>query len=171
VFSIILSSGITAQTEQKLTKEQKKQEKKAREAEAWTKYNKLAAEKTFVVEITQAGNSNSLSPRLNFLYVNQDTAVIQLQSIPGISSNGLGGFTVVGSLSDYQYTAPKKENRPIYIQFNLQSKNRSGMVNISLTLYGDGTCDIDLGANADILHGNFMAPQESRVLMGADMLN
>jgi len=143
----------------------------AEEDAAWKMYNELAANKSFMIEINQAGNNNSLSPRLNFLYVKQDSAVCQLQSYPGISTNGLGGFTLNGTTSNYRYTPPKKKNKPIYIQFNLQSKNRAGMLNVNLTVYGDGQCDIDMGSNSELLHGTFMAPEKSKVLMGTDMLN
>jgi len=171
LFVLLLSFGASAQTNEKLTKEQKKQQRIAQEEAAWKMYNDLAANKLFMIEIDRAGNNNSISPRLNFLYVKQDSAVFQLQSFPGISTNGLGGFTLNGTVSNYRYTPPKKKNKPIYIQMNLQSKNRAGIVNVNITVYGDGQCAIDLGSNADLLQGTFMAPEKSKVLMGSDMLN
>lgn len=165
---LFLSVSLSAQTETKLTKEQRKQLKKDQEAAAWAKVNQLAAEKTFVVEFTADGKDNTLSPRLNFIYVHQDSVVIQLQSFPGASTNGMGGFTVDGVLTDYQYSPPKKANKPIYIQFNVQSQNRSGMLNVNLTVFGDGSCSVNMGSD---LMGNFVDPKESRILIGVDMMN
>ncbi len=169
---LTLGFGLSAQTNEKMTKEQKKQERLAHEAANWKLFNSLAQEKLFVIEISSAGNNNSLSPRLNFLYVNQDSAVFQLQSYSQMSNNGLGGFTINGTISNYQYIPPKKKSKPIYIQFNLQSKNRArGMLNINITVYGDGQCNIDMGANANLLQGSFMSPEKSKVLVGTDISN
>ncbi len=170
--AMFLSCGVFAQATKKQIREQKKQERLAQEAASWQLYKGLAEEKLFMIEINRAGNNNSLSPRLNFLYVNQDSAVFQLQSYSQMSNNGLGGFTINGTISNYQYTPPKKKNKPIYIQFNLQSKNRArGMLNINITVYGDGQCNIDVGANAELLQGSFMSPEKSKVLVGTDMSN
>jgi len=128
---LMLGFGLSAQTNETMTRDKKKQERVAQEEASWIRYRELAANKSFIIEINQAGNNTSLSPRLNFLYVKQDSAVFQLQSFPGISTNGLGGFTLNGTIFNYRYTPPKKRTNPF--TYNSTSSRKIGQECFILT--------------------------------------
>lgn len=172
---ILLSCGFVGlygqnTSSEKETKKQQREEKKlaakAQEEAQWLQYQELARNKNFVVEITQIGDNNSFSGRLNFLYVHNDSVTFQVPTYGPFSTNGLGGMTINGWITNYKYTPPAKSNKPIVIEFDIQAKNRSGFLNVDLTVYGDGTAVVSMGVD---FSGNFMNPASSQIIRGADM--
>jgi len=160
---------LTAKEQRKAEKAKIKKEKEEKEAANWIVYQKIAAEKQFVVQINRVG-TKVMSERLNFIYFNKDRAVIQIETNQYFADNGLGGMTIDGTPNNYKYTPPKNDKKPIFINFDVTSKFRSGVLNVSITITQDGLATIAFGS-ASAIYGTFYSIEESNINMGVDMRN
>ena len=170
---VLLTLGVFGQTtnsarevSKKQQRADKKMEKEALEEAQWKQYQDLASKKIFVVEFTRVGGNNLLPSRLNFIYVHNDSVTFQVPAYGLYSTNGLGGFTVKGTVSNYKYTPPANSKKPIFIEFEIKPENRTGIHYVNVTVYGDGTASVNMDVD---FSGNFMAPSESNALTGVDM--
>ena len=178
---IVLLFGFMVSNAQNITKKEEKEARKAekeklkkeaaeKEAAQWLVYQKLAEDKEFVVEISKLGN-RLVSKRLNFLYSHGNRVVIQFETNAYSSENGLGGRTIDGTISNYNYTPPKNENKPIYINFDITSTFNQKNYNITITVYSGGTALISFGGGISNVKGFFMSRKEANINTGVDMRN
>lgn len=161
--------------DRKLTRAEKKAIKKQKEEEQWAAFQVLAEKAEFIVELVQvrdnrSGQIYSLSPRTNFVAVKGDKVIVQVETNAYLASNGLGGVTINGTLSDYRYQAPKKKNGTIQISFNLTSDNTFRGNNVQINVGMDGYARVTIG-NSPTIDGNFMSIEESKVMVGGSFLN
>jgi hypothetical protein len=137
---------IAAQTGSQQTLTQKQIRKARRQAHAkfmeeqerlaYTQAVQALKAQSFVVEVDQLiyprGYVQYVSSATNFIYINQDKAVIQIavsNFAPG--ANGIGGVTVEGIPSNISMSTDKKGN--VYFNFVTQGAAISATVNIQLT--------------------------------------
>lgn len=169
-------------SEKKMTKEEKKaekarikQEKVDKENADWLLFQDLAQKKKFVVELNKVtdnktGKQYILSPRLNFVALNDNKVILQLESNSFLSTNGLGGTTIAGSIDDYQYAPPKNDKKPLVVSFNVIEKNYNRSTNVFITVSKGGNSVIQVG-NSPNFYGTFKTRGESNIFVGADMNN
>jgi hypothetical protein len=100
-------------TEKEIQKEKKKAEKKAAEDSVKRVITLMVENHRFVLEADyvagRTGERIPVNSTLNFIIVDSAKAVIQLGRSTGVGSNGVGGITVDGTVSRYEFT--KKENK------------------------------------------------------------
>lgn len=160
---------LTAKEQRKAEKAKIKKEKEEKQAANWLVYQKIAADQQFVVQINRVGN-RVMTERLNFIYFNKDQVVIQIETNQYFAENGLGGMTIDGIPNNYKYTPPKNDKKPIFINFDVTSKFRPGVLNISITITEDGLATIAFGS-ASAIYGTFLPIEGANINMGVDMRN
>ena len=150
---------IAAQTGSQQTLTQKQIRKARRQAHAkfmeeqerlaYTQAVQALKAQSFVVEVDQLiyprGYVQYVSSATNFIYINQDKAVIQIavtNFTPG--ANGIGGVTVEGIPSNISMSTDKKGN--VYFNFVTQGAAISATVNIQLT-QGDNRATVTIYPN------------------------
>ena len=164
---------LTKKEQRKAEKAQLKIEKEEKEAADWLMYQQLAENRRYVVEFdkvtnTKTGEQYILSKRLNFLALRNDRVVIQVQTHPYLSDNGLGGTTIDGTVSNYKYVAPKNDKKPIVISFNVASKLALRGLNVRITITKGGMTSITLGSSPTI-YGFFLQPEDANINIGVNM--
>ena len=165
--------NMSKKDQRKAEKEKIKKENEEKQAANWIVYKKLAQEKEYVIEFQRAFNPQTgtdmvLSRSLNFLYVHGDSVIIQFETNQYASENGLGGRTIVGTISQYKYNPPKDENKPIFINFNVSHKFQARPVNVSITVTSDDVTTITFGTVSSV-YGIFLPASESNINIGTDM--
>ena len=165
----------TTMTKQELRKAAKAAHKAAVKAENEQLYkNALQALKdgSWVIEVDQIvfprGLTKFVSKTTNFVYINNNQAVVQLALThfnPG--QNGLGGFTVQGNPS--KITMSNGKHGIVYYNFNVQGVAISATVNVQLT--GDSnratvTIYPDFNNNNITLTGDLVPYNSSNVFQG-----
>ena len=159
--------------QRKAAKAQKKKEKEEKETANWVMYQQMAQDRRYVVEFDKATNTRTgeqyvLSRRLNFIALRKDRVVIQVQTHPYLSDNGLGGTTIDGTISNYKYVAPKNDKKPIVISFNVTSKLALRGLNVRITVSKGGMTSITLGSSPTI-YGYFLKPEDANINIGVNM--
>jgi len=182
VFIIILAmlgSFANAQDTGKLSKREQrkllKEERKKEEANAAAEYAKLVdymvKNSEFVLEadmlFDKYGNSQPVSSTVNFISVDSTEGVLQVGSPMYLGRNGVGGVTIDGNISDYEFT--KNEKRGSYtINYNLISPVGSYDVNISVSESGRADARVSGNFSSGSLRysGKLVHPKRSRVYKG-----
>ena len=164
---------MTKKEQRKAEREEVKKEKDEKQEANWLVYQKIAQEKEYVVEFQRSfnpktGTDRVLTPRLNFPYVHGDSVIIQFETNQYPSENGLGGKTIVGTISQYKYNPPKDENKPIFINFNVSHKFQARPVNVSITVTSDDVTTITFGTVSSV-YGIFLPVGQSNINIGVDM--
>ncbi|OYT15129.1 MAG: hypothetical protein B7C24_14660 [Bacteroidetes bacterium 4572_77] len=129
-----------------------------------------AANKTFVLEAQQVynkiGEVFQLSPSLNFVYFNLEEAVVQLSFNGIVGWNGVGGITIKGRITKYEYEADNK-NIPIYIEATIQGQEGFQDILVWISTNGNGEAQVtDLRGNRLKFTGEVVSLEQSRVFMG-----
>lgn len=165
----------TTMTKQEARKAAKAAHKAAIKAENEQLYNNaLEALKngSWVIEVDQVvfprGITKFVSKTTNFVYMNDNNAVVQLALTHFFSGqNGLGGFTVQGNPS--KITMSNGKHDIVYYNFNVQGVAISATVNVQLT--GDSnratvTIYPNFNNNNITLTGNLVPYSSSTVYQG-----
>lgn len=179
IFTVALLLTLPAFTQELSKKEQKqlekelKKEHKAEQAaqqaavvDAMVLYNKFVLEANTIRD--KRGTSIQVSSKINFIASDSITGVIQVGSNSYIGSNGVGGVTVEGSISEYKYTKNEK-NGTYYITYYLRTP--VGSYDIRISAFPDGRADADVASTTwgDKLRysGYLVPPGISRVYKGS----
>lgn len=182
IISVLFLVSSAQDTDKKKTKEDRKaekarikKEKEEKENADWILFQSLAENKRFVAEFDKVTNSKTgeqytLNRRINFIAVNGNKVVIQFQSHPYLASNGLGGITIDGTITNYKYTPPKNDKKPIVISFNVDSKNTLRGSNIRISVTKGGITTVSMGSSPNI-YGIFTTPENANINMGVNMWN
>ena len=179
VFAVLLT--LPAFTQELSKKEQKKLEKelkneqKAEEAAQKAEIVGLMVHyQMFVLEAhtlrDKRGNSIQVSSNINFIASDSITGVIQVGSNTYIGSNGVGGITVEGSISEYKYTVHEKSG-----SYNISYYLRTpvGSYDVTITAYPDGRADADVRSTTwgdRLRYSGYLVPQSlSKVYKGISL--
>ena len=101
--------------------------------------------------------------------MNKGKATIQLGFDHLIGWNGVGGITITGRITKFQFDIDKK-NKPIYIKMSIQGA--AGMQDITLWISSNGAGDaqvVDIRGNRIKFSGDIYSVQESSVYKGMDL--
>ena len=158
-------------SKQKLSKEERKAAKKAKQEAQLNAILDAIEERNFVIEantfVNRRGLSFPVNPTLNFIAIQGENAVIQLASGNGVGLNGLGGITTDGKITKFEIIEKKKG------------------INLSVRIFGSafGATDVFLNVNASgnanmrvltlnggrfSFNGQFQELEESTVFQGTN---
>jgi hypothetical protein len=131
----------------KMTKEQKAAQKqfnadvKAKMVEWMVTHQKLVMESNYAFET--GGARNSVNPTTNYIELDSTRITVQIASTSGIGGqNGIGGFTIDGTISKYTYrTFGKKKNG-----YNVEiiAMSRQGTFEVFMSVYPDGNAEANM---------------------------
>ncbi|MDF1575969.1 MAG: DUF4251 domain-containing protein [Bacteroidales bacterium] len=167
----VFSQELSRQEQKKLEKELKKEQKAEEAAKKAAVVDAMVLYRRFVLEANtlkdKRGNSLNVSSNINFIAADSLTGVIQVGSNTYIGSNGVGGVTVEGSISDYKYSKHEKSGS-YSVSYYLRTP--LGSYDVRLTVYSDGRADADVSSTTwgDRLRyaGYLVPPGISRVFKG-----
>jgi hypothetical protein len=132
---IVFSLNVSSQDIQ-LTRQEKKEAEKAREYMNFMALDTLLQNKSFVLEAdwleNQYGTKVPVLSDLNFIMVDSVKAVLQTGSNSRLGTNGVGGVTAEGSISDLKITKDVK-NMSYYLRFTITST--LGIYDISMNIF------------------------------------
>jgi hypothetical protein len=161
---------ISKKEQRKVQKELKK-EKQAEEAANKAALVELMVEyRRFVLEADRLrdkrGVTANVASNLNFVASDSITGVIQIGSYQYVGSNGVGGITVEGSISNYEYSKNEK-NGTWMVSYNVRSS--TGTYDVRMTVFPDGRAEATVSSNwpgrVNYL-GYLVPPASSRVWKG-----
>jgi hypothetical protein len=166
-FTQELSKKEQKQLEKELKKEKKAEEaaQKAKIVEVMVHYQRFVLEANTLRD--KRGSSIQVSSNLNFIASDSISGVIQVGSNTYIGSNGVGGVTVSGSISNYKYTINEKSG-----SYNISYYLRTpvGSYDVRMTAYTDGRADADVSSTTwgdKLRYSGFLVPPAmSRVYEG-----
>jgi len=169
-FSQELSKTEKKQLEKELKKEQKalEQAETAKVVSAMVEYCQFVLEANTLKD--KRGNSMQVSSDLNFIASDSITGVIQVGSNTYIGSNGVGGVTVQGKISDYKYTRNEK-NGTYNISYYLMTP--AGSYDVRISAYPDSRANADVRSTTwgdKLTYSGFLVPPGiSRVYKGMSL--
>ena len=159
----------------KMTRQEKKLAEKKQKEKEWKLLQELAEDKSYIVQFsrftnTRNGKIYNLNRRLNFIAVNGDRVIIQVETNQYLSDNGLGGIPIDGTINNYKFQEPKNNKGAIKINFNVSSETTFRGTNINITVGKDGFATITVG-NSPLIVGDFMNPKDSDINLGVTFWN
>lgn len=180
LFAMIMMSPASLWGQELSKKEQKalnkklKEEQKAEETAAFTAMAGLMVEhKTFVLEAERLqdskGNTINVSSMINFVACDSVNAVIQIGSDLYIGENGVGGVTIEGPISNYEWKFNEKKG--VYtLSYNVRSP--LGAYNVRMSVFGEGRAEATITSNWPgrlSYYGKLVPPVASKVYKGTSL--
>ncbi|MDF1572745.1 MAG: DUF4251 domain-containing protein [Bacteroidales bacterium] len=166
------TSSLSKREQRKLLKEEM-QRQADQEAERYAKLvDHMVKSATFVLEADMLydryGNSNMVQYTINFISADSTRGVLQVGSNTYLGRNGVGGVTIDGSISSYEYSI--KEKSDVYsVSYVLRSP--VGSYDIHMTVQANGRADARVSGNLSgsslRYSGRLVHPAESRVFKGS----
>lgn len=168
------TQDLSKKDQKKLLKELKKEQKaveaskKATVVEAMVYYQRFVLEANTLMD--KRGNSISVSSNINFVAADSLTGVIQVGSNTYIGRNGVGGDTVEGSISEYEYTKHERSGS-YHVSYYLRTP--VGSYDVRLTAYSDGRADAEVSSTTwggRLRYSGYLVPPgASRVFKGTSL--
>ena len=159
----------------KLQKEQKKADKAAEEERMAEVTNYMVHQQQFVLEADylsdKYGQRVSVTPTINFVLVDSVAGTVQFGSAQEIGYNGVGGVTVDGRVTKYEYSVIGKKEDSYSIRLILMSS--IGTYDITLMVNSQGYADAQIRGNWSgqlNYHGKLVPLTLSRVYKGTPIL-
>ncbi len=168
------SQEMSRREQKKLEKELKKEQQAEAAAQQSAIVDAMVQYQKFVLEANtlrdKRGNMLHVSSNINFIAADSLTGVIQVGSNTYIGANGVGGVTVEGTISKYQYT--RNERSGSYtVSYYLQSP--LGSYDVRMTAFRDGRADADVSSTTWggrlRYSGQLVPPGISRVYKGMSL--
>lgn len=134
----------------KLTKEQKAAQKKFNDEAKAKIIQWMAQNHKFVMECNYAnltgGSRISVNPTTNFISSDSVNITVQVSSTSGIGGeNGIGGFTVDGTINSYKWRTFGKNKDGYNIDMIVMSKQ--GTFQVFMSMFPDGHAEASVGGN------------------------
>jgi len=133
---------LSKKEQRKLEKELKLEQKAAEAAQKAEIVSAMAEYQRFVLEANtlrdKRGNSVPVVSNINFISADSLTGVIQVGSNTYVGRNGVGGITVEGSISNYQY---KRHERSGSYNITYMLRTPVGSYDVQITARPDGRAD------------------------------
>jgi hypothetical protein len=134
----------------KLTKEQKAAQKKFNDEAKAKIIEWMARNHKFVMECNYVnvtgGPRISVNPTTNYISTDSVNITVQVSSTSGIGGeNGIGGFTVDGTVNSYKWRTFGKKNDGYNIDMVVMSKQ--GTFQVFMSLFPDGNAEASVGGN------------------------
>lgn len=160
-----------SKSEQRKLDKQLKKEQQAEEAKQKMALVALMVEhRKFVLEADRLrdkrGQTVNVPSMLNFVACDSTEGVIQIGSNHYVGMNGVGGITVDGPVSNYEYEFNEK-NGTYSVNYNIRSS--TGSYDVRMTIFGEGRADATVSSNwpGRVSYSGFLVPPAtSRVYKG-----
>ena len=159
----------------KLQKEQKKAQRAADEERMAEVTNFMVHQQQFVLDADflsdKYGQRVSVTPTINFVLVDSLVGTVQFGSAQEIGYNGVGGITVDGRVTKYEYSVIGKKEDSYSIRMILMSS--LGTYDITLMVNSQGYTDAQIRGNWSgqlNYHGKLVPLTLSRVYKGTPIL-
>lgn len=156
----------------KLSREEKKEARKAMLAENYRILDSLLTDRRFVLEAdflqNQIGDRVPVASRINFIKINGDRGILQTGNDLRVGYNGVGGVTAEGIVGSYKISRDKK-SLSYKVSFNLQTKLGTYNVFMTVTSENRATATIS-GARSGKLtwDGHLLTIDNSKVFKGME---
>jgi Na+-transporting methylmalonyl-CoA/oxaloacetate decarboxylase gamma subunit len=175
VFSQEETQQLSKQEIKKLQKEQKKAAKAAEEERMAEVTSFMVHQQQFVLEADylsdKYGQRVPVTPTINFVLVDSVAGTVQFGSAQDIGYNGVGGVTVDGRITKYEYSVIGKKEDSYSIRLILMSS--IGTYDITLMVNSQGYADASIRGNWSgqlNYHGKLVPLTLSRVYKGTPIL-
>lgn len=147
-FSVSSFSQEPSKKEQRKLEKQFKKEQKAEEEARQAELVKLMVQhRRFVLEADQLrdkrGNTINVQSLINFVAVDSVNGVIQIGSSNYVGTNGVGGITVEGSISNYK-SAYNDKNGSYTVSYVIMT--RTGTYDVSLVIFSNSRAEATIGS-------------------------
>jgi hypothetical protein len=159
----------------KLQKEQKKADQAAEEERMSEVTNFMVHQQQFVLEADylsdKYGQRVPVTPTINFVLVDSLVGTVQFGSAQAVGYNGVGGVTVDGRITKYEYSVVGKKEDSYSIRLILMSS--LGTYDITLMVNSQGYADAQIRGNWSgqlNYHGKLVPLTLSRVYKGTPIL-
>jgi hypothetical protein len=165
------SQELNKKEQRKLYKEIKK-EQEAEEAALKAEFVKIMLhQRRFVLEAEQlrdrGGNMVFVSSMINFVAADSISGVIQVGSNTYVGLNGVGGITLEGRISNYEFTYNEKKGSH-FLKYNLQTSSGTYDVRMNISAVGRADATISSSWPGKLTYvGNIVPPASSRVFKGS----
>lgn len=174
-FSQEETQQLSKQEIKKLQKEQKKAEKAAEEERMAEVTRFMVHQQQFVLEADylsdKYGQRVPVTTTINFVLVDSVAGTVQFGSAQDIGYNGVGGVTVDGRITKYEYSVIGKKEDSYSIRLILMSS--IGTYDITLMVNSQGYADASIRGNWSgqlNYHGKLVPLTLSRVYKGTPIL-
>ncbi len=171
--SVVLFSQdltIDKNSQQKLTKQEKKAAKEAIAARTAAIVDNMVTHGTFVLEANMLydryGNSVNVPSSINFIASDSLNGVLQIGNNSYVGNNGVGGTTIEGRINSYKVV--KNEKKGYYnVSYILTSATGAYdvMMSVSIGGYADATIKSNWPGSLRYT-GKLVPPQKSKVFKG-----
>ncbi len=182
VFVFVLGAFSQEETQQLSKKEIKKLQKEQKMAEKAAEAERMAEVTSFMVNQQQFvleadylsdkyGQRVPVTPTINFVLVDSLVGTVQFGDAMAIGYNGVGGVTVDGRITKYEYSVIGKKEDSYSIRLILMSS--IGTYDITLMVNSQGTADAQVRGNWSgqlNYHGKLVPLTLSRVYKGTPIL-
>jgi hypothetical protein len=164
------SQELSTKEQRKLQKELKREQKAEELAQKASLVGLMVERRQFVLEADQLrdrrGNTSNVTSMINFIAMDSIRGVIQIGDNRYVGLNGVGGITIEGRITNYQYT--RNERTGAY-SVNYSVRSSLGTYDVRMTALPDGRADANISSNwpgqLNYL-GYLVTPAASRVYKG-----
>jgi hypothetical protein len=170
----IFSISIAFSQSETQTKSEKKAQKQQAEEEQLELYFEIVNSHQFIVEATSmvgnSGETYTLSPSVNFFYIDSSASTIQLSFEGLVGWNGLGGVTIDGKLDRFQLDNLVK-GKPVTASGNIIGRN-GGNAQFVMYVNSSGMATVELSGNWSNninFNGRLLTLAQSKVYKGVPL--
>ena len=181
-FALVLGAFSQEETQQLSKKELKRLQKEQKKAEQAAETERMAELTKYMVEQQQFvleadflsdkyGQRVPVTPTINFVLIDSLVGTVQFGDAMAVGYNGVGGVTVDGRLTKYEYSVIGKKKDSYSIRLILMSS--IGTYDITLLINSQGYGDAQIRGNWSgqlNYHGKLVPLTLSRVYKGTPIL-
>jgi hypothetical protein len=179
LLAFVFTLGTFAQDDQtlsrkeirKLQREQKKAERAAEQEQMAQITGLMIEQQRFVLEAdflsNKSGSRVPVQSTINFIMVDSVNATVQFGSAMAAGYNGVGGATLDGRISKYEYSKIGKNKDSFSISMSFMSS--LGIYDITMLVSASGTTDATIRGNWSgslNYHGKLVPLVQSRIFKG-----
>lgn len=165
------SQDLSKKDQKRLYKQFKKEEKAEQLAQQAELVHLMVLHRQFVLEADQLrdkrGNTGYVSSMINFIAADSTSGVIQIGSNNYVGINGVGGITVEGPITNYEFTYNKKNGSH---RVNYYVRTSSGTYDVTMIISPNGRADATVSSSwpGKLSYvGYLVLPSKSRVYKGS----
>lgn len=153
--------------QKKLEKQNQKEAKKKQGEAEWYQLKEFLEDTNFVFQ-GELFSGETIDPKINFVAINKNHAVIQFSNGFGGGQNGIGGFTIDGIIEKYQVKS-NKVGKAISIDITImprQGSGVSGLVTVILSAFSYDSVRLNINSKVGVMEGQIKSEEDSKIFKG-----
>lgn len=165
------TSTLSKKEQRQMLREEREKQEAIEKAKTAKLVEYMISQHRFVLEANMLfdryGQSFSVSPHINFVASDSLTGVIQVGESMYIGSNGLGGITIEGRVTNYEWEKNEK-NGNYRVSYSLRST--VGSYDISINIHSSGSADATVRgtfSGSISYSGDLVHPSKSKIFQGS----